>query len=119
MHVSPNVKNVDRGGELRTDVEHVVVAETNMPNSMIEEHLIDPFMDEMFDLDNDLLDLFYVEFLSTIELDLDFDPGQWGFLDVDSAASHRCFTQLQNPNDKLIGFLNHIGRHLPELINGV
>jgi hypothetical protein len=101
MHVSPNVKNVDRGGELRTDVEHVVVAETNMPNSMIEEHLIDPFMDEMF------------------ELDLDFDPGQWGFLDVDSAASHRCFTQLQNLDDKFIGFLNHIGRHLPELINGV
>lgn len=99
-YVSPNLKNGDGGGELRTDAEHVVVAETNnMPNGMIEEHVTDPFIDEMFDLDDDLPDLFNAEFLSNIELDLDFDPSQLGFLDVDQCSkpsdiSHNCKTHM-------------------------
>jgi hypothetical protein len=84
--ISPNVKNGDSGGELRNDAEHVVVSETNVPNGMIEKHPTDPFIDEMFDLDDDLPDLFNTEFFSNIELDLDFDPSQWGSLDVDQCG---------------------------------
>jgi hypothetical protein len=53
---------------------------------MIEKHLTNPFIDEMFDLDDDLPDLFNTEFFSNIELNLDFDPSQWGFLDVDQCG---------------------------------
>jgi EREBP-like factor len=83
-HFSPNVMNEDGRSELKTDTQHSVVAETNMPNRMVEEHLTGNFMDEIFHSD-EFPELFNDDFFSNIEsqFDWNFDVGQLGFLDVD------------------------------------
>jgi hypothetical protein len=82
--ISPNLENEAGEGELRTDAQHVVVVETNVPNNMVEEHLTGNFMDEIFHLD-EFPKLFNDDFFSNIKLqiDWDFDVDQLGFLDVD------------------------------------
>jgi hypothetical protein len=100
-HISPNVKNEAGKGELRANTQHSVVAETNTASSMIQEDLTCHFMDEdgIFDLD-DIPGHFDDDFFSSIEslFTFDFDAGHLGFLGDDQCG------QLQNPNDKLLGF---------------
>jgi hypothetical protein len=57
-----------------TLIYSIVVAETNMPNSMIGEHLTGHFIDEIFDL-GEFLELFNDDFFSNIAFELDFDVG--------------------------------------------
>ncbi|KAE8009208.1 hypothetical protein FH972_005657 [Carpinus fangiana] len=100
-HVSPSVKNEAEKGELRTNTEHSVDAETNIASSMIQEDLTCHFMDEggIFDLDG-IPEHFNDDFFSSIEslFTFDFDAGHLGFLGDDQCG------QLQNLNDKLLGF---------------
>jgi hypothetical protein len=100
-HISPNVKNEAGKGELRANTPHFVVAETDTASRMIQEDLTCHFMDEdgIFDLD-DIPEHFNDDFFSSIEslFTFDFDAGHLGFLGDDQCG------QLQNPNDKLLGF---------------
>jgi hypothetical protein len=101
VHISSNVKNEVGKGELGANTQHSVVAEINTTNSMIQEDLTCHFMDEdeIFDLE-DIPEHFDDDFFSSIEslFIFDFAVGHLGFLGDDQCG------QLQNPNDKLLGF---------------
>jgi hypothetical protein len=88
-HVSPNVKNEAGKGELRTNTQYFVVAETNTASSKIQEDLTCHFMDEdgIFDLD-DLPKLSDDHFFSNVEslFKFDFDGGHLGFLGEDQCG---------------------------------